>query len=177
MTASPGSPTTSQIEFSESNRRACCPDLWQTLWERHRVKFSGRLFSLYMQLMLEVYIHLIQIYFNSVFHNSWHFILVKDHHFILKMWKVRIIVERMINFSFYLFCITFPVVQKFTYTQLVFGNIAFKLGPNVSGSLPQASHNKLGEFWPIPPDRAGVNESSLWVSLLTHLEDPFATKL
>ena len=26
MTASPGSPTTSQIEFSVSNRRACCPD-------------------------------------------------------------------------------------------------------------------------------------------------------
>jgi hypothetical protein len=31
MTASPGSPTISQIEFSVSNRRACCPDLWQLL--------------------------------------------------------------------------------------------------------------------------------------------------
>uniref|UniRef100_A0A8C8C8Z4 VOC domain-containing protein n=1 Tax=Oncorhynchus tshawytscha TaxID=74940 RepID=A0A8C8C8Z4_ONCTS len=28
-----------------------------------------------------------------------------------------------------------------------------------NGSLPQASHNKLGEVWPIPPDRAGVTES------------------
>jgi hypothetical protein len=27
--------------------------------------------------------------------------------------------------------------------------------------LPQASHNKLGEFWPIPPDRAGITESGL----------------
>ena len=32
MTASPGSPTTSQIEFSVSNRRACYPDFWQFLW-------------------------------------------------------------------------------------------------------------------------------------------------
>ena len=39
MTASPGSPTTSQIEFSVSNRRACCPDLWQSLWGCHRVQF------------------------------------------------------------------------------------------------------------------------------------------
>ena len=54
--------------------------------------------------------------------------------------------------------------QKFKYTQLVFGRFAFKmvyLGSNVLGSLPQASHNKLGEFWPIPPDRAGVIESGL----------------
>ena len=29
------------------------------------------------------------------------------------------------------------------------------------GSVPQASHNKLGEFWPIPSDRAGVTESGL----------------
>ena len=52
--------------------------------------------------------------------------------------------------------------QKLTYTQLVFGSIAFKLfnlGTNVLGSLPQASHNKLDELWPIPPDRAGVTES------------------
>ena len=27
------------------------------------------------------------------------------------------------------------------------------------GNLPQASHNKLGEFWPISPDRDGVIES------------------
>ena len=32
MIASPGSPTTSQIEFSVSNRTACCPDLWQSVW-------------------------------------------------------------------------------------------------------------------------------------------------
>ena len=29
---------TSLIEFSVSNRRACCPDLWQSLWGCHRVK-------------------------------------------------------------------------------------------------------------------------------------------
>ena len=51
MTASPGSPTTSQIEFSVSNRRACCPDLWQSLWGCHRVQFLGRLFSLYISMM------------------------------------------------------------------------------------------------------------------------------
>ena len=53
---------------------------------------------------------------------------------------------------------TFPVGQKFAYTQLVFGSIAdtlFNLG------LPQASHNKLSEFFPIPTDRAGVAESGL----------------
>ena len=48
MTASPGSPTTSQTEFSVSNRRACCPDLWQSLWGCHRVQLSGRLFSVYI---------------------------------------------------------------------------------------------------------------------------------
>ena len=58
--------------------------------------------------------------------------------------------------------------QKSTYTQLVFGSIAFKLFDFDSGSLPQASHNKLGEFWPIPPDRAGVIESGLYASLLAH---------
>ena len=51
MIASPGSPTTSLIEFSVSNRRACCPDLWQSLWGCHRVKFSGRLSSLYTSMM------------------------------------------------------------------------------------------------------------------------------
>ena len=60
---------------------------------------------LYIQLKSEVYIHLSQIHLNSVFHNSWHLILVKipcqvsyDHHVILRMWNVRIIVE-----SFYFF--------------------------------------------------------------------------
>ena len=48
MTASPGSPTSSQIEFSGLNRRACCPNLWQPLWGCHRVQFSGRLFSVYI---------------------------------------------------------------------------------------------------------------------------------
>uniref|UniRef100_A0A8C7RE61 Mannose receptor, C type 1b n=1 Tax=Oncorhynchus mykiss TaxID=8022 RepID=A0A8C7RE61_ONCMY len=43
ITASPGSPTTSLTAFSVSNRRACCPDLWQSLWGCHRVQFSGRL--------------------------------------------------------------------------------------------------------------------------------------
>ena len=61
--------------------------------------------------------------------------------------------------------------QNFRYTQLVFGSIAFKLfncGQNVSGSLPQASRKKLGECWPIPPERAGVTESGLSGSLLAH---------
>ena len=49
-----GSPTTSQIEFSVSNWRACCPDLWQSLWGCHRVQFSGRLFSLYTSMMLVI---------------------------------------------------------------------------------------------------------------------------
>ena len=41
MTASPCSPTTSQIEFSVSNRRVCCLDLLQSLWVCHKVQFSG----------------------------------------------------------------------------------------------------------------------------------------
>jgi hypothetical protein len=48
MTASPGSPTTSLIEFSVSNRRVCCLNLWQSLWGCHRVQFSDRLFSVYI---------------------------------------------------------------------------------------------------------------------------------
>ena len=47
MTASAGSPTTS-LEFSVPNRRACCLDLWQSLWGCHRVQFSGRIFSIYI---------------------------------------------------------------------------------------------------------------------------------
>jgi hypothetical protein len=43
-----GSPTTYQIEFSVSNRRACCLGLWLSLWGYHRVQFSGRLFSVYI---------------------------------------------------------------------------------------------------------------------------------
>ena len=68
----------------------------------------------------------------------------------------------MIYFSFSF--IAFPVGQKFTYTQLVFGSIAFKLfnlGQMFLGSVPQASHNKLGELWLIPLYRAGVTESGL----------------
>ncbi|CDQ63333.1 unnamed protein product [Oncorhynchus mykiss] len=49
MIASPGSPTTSLIEFSVSNRRVCCPDLWQSLWGCHRVQFLDRLFSVYIK--------------------------------------------------------------------------------------------------------------------------------
>ena len=33
--------------FRVSNRRACCPVLWQSLWGCHRVQFSGRLFFIY----------------------------------------------------------------------------------------------------------------------------------
>ena len=36
---------------SVSNRRACCPDLWQSLWGCHRVQFLDRLFSLYTSMM------------------------------------------------------------------------------------------------------------------------------
>ena len=50
--------------------------------------------------------------------------------------------------------------QKFTYTPLVFGSIAFKLF-NFSQTFRVAFHNKLGEFWPIAPDIAGVTESGL----------------
>ena len=49
--ASPGSPTTSLIEFSVSNRRVCCPDLWQSLWGCHRVQFLDQLSSLYTSMM------------------------------------------------------------------------------------------------------------------------------
>ena len=67
-----------------------------------------------LQMKSEVYIHLSQIHLNSVFHNSWHLILVNIRCFrsVRIMWNV-------ISF------IKFPVVQKFTYTQLVFGSIAF----------------------------------------------------
>ena len=75
------------------------------------------------------------------------------------MSEYRIIVERMIYFSFISFII-FPVGQKFTYTQLVFGSIAFKL-INLGQTFRVPSPNKSGEFWPIPPDRAGVTESGL----------------
>jgi hypothetical protein len=49
MTASPASLTTFQIEFSVSNRRACCPDLWQFLRGCQRVQFLGRLCKLSFQ--------------------------------------------------------------------------------------------------------------------------------
>ena len=39
------------------------------------------------------------------------------------------------------------------YTQLVFKGIAFKLF-----ILGQTFHNNLGEFWPSPPERAGVTK-------------------
>ena len=46
-----------------------------------------------------------------------------------------------------IYCITIPVGQKLTYTKL---------------SVPlNRLENKLGEFWPIPPDRAGVTELGL----------------
>ena len=51
--------------------------------------------------------------------------------------------------------ITFPVGQKFTYTQLVFGSIAYTFF-NLGQTFWVTFHNKLGEFWPINPDRAGV---------------------
>jgi hypothetical protein len=51
MIASPSPPTTSLIEFRMSNRRACCPNLWQSLWGYNMVQFSDRLSSLYTLMM------------------------------------------------------------------------------------------------------------------------------
>ena len=45
MSVSAGLPTTSLIEFRVLNRRACCPDLWQSLWVCHR--FQSRADSLF----------------------------------------------------------------------------------------------------------------------------------
>ena len=56
--------------------------------------------------------------------------------------------------------ITFPVGQKFTYTQLVFGSIAFKLF-NLGQMFWVAFHKLPTISWAIPPDRAGVTESGL----------------
>jgi hypothetical protein len=56
------------------------------------------------------------------------------------------------------------VGQKFTYTLLVFGSIAFKffnLGQTFQVALHKLHHNMLGEFLPIPPDKADVTESGL----------------
>jgi hypothetical protein len=47
-----------QIEFSVSNQRACCPDLWQSLWGCHRVQFSIlALFSVYTVLVSSLHTH------------------------------------------------------------------------------------------------------------------------
>ena len=59
--------------------------------------------------------------------------------------------------SAFIYFITFPVGQKFTYTQIVFGRIAFKLF-NLGQTFRVAFQNL---FWPIPSDIAGVTESSL----------------
>ena len=63
----------------------------------------------------------------------------------------------MIYFSFYFFH-HIPSGSE-VYIQLVFGSIAFKLF-NLGKMFQVAFHNKLGAFWPIPPDRAGVTESA-----------------
>ena len=66
--------------------------------------------------------------------------------------------------SAFIYFITFPVGQKLTYTQFVFSSIAFKLfnlGQTFRVAFHKLPHSKLGEFWPIPPDRAGVTEQAL----------------
>jgi hypothetical protein len=78
---------------------------------------------------VEVYIHLSQLHLNSVFHNSWHLIVVtipclRSVHF--KNVKCQDN-SRELFLSTFISFITFPVGQKCTYTQLVFGSIAFKL--------------------------------------------------
>ena len=68
----------------------------------------------------------------------------------------------MIYFSFYFFH-HIPRSQKFTYTQFVFGSIAIQLF-NLGQMFWVAFHKLptiVGEFWPIPPDRAVVTESGL----------------
>ena len=123
-----------------------------------------------VQLKSEFYIHLSQVHLNSVFHNSWHLILVQIPCFrsvgITAYFKnVKCHNNSRENYLFQLISfITFPVGQKFTYTQLVFGSIAFKLF-NLGQTFRVAFHKlptiRVGEFWPIPPDRASVTESGL----------------
>ena len=48
MTASSGSPAISQTEFSVSNRRACCPDLWQSMGVPQGSILRLTLFSVYI---------------------------------------------------------------------------------------------------------------------------------
>ena len=75
------------------------------LWEiSQRYSPEAKIINGHIQLKSEVYIHLSQIHLNSVsqfltFNPSKHL----DPHFILRMWNVRIIVERMIYFSFHFF--------------------------------------------------------------------------
>lgn len=55
--------------------------------------------------------------------------------------------------------------QKFAYIAVVFGSIAFKLMTWVNLDVLQpASHSSLQEFGPIPPDRSGVAEPSLYAA-------------
>ena len=54
------------------------------------------------------------------------------------MWNVRIIVVSYFSFTF----ITFPMGQKFPYTQLVFGSIAFKLF-NLGQTFRVAFHSSI----------------------------------
>jgi hypothetical protein len=94
-----------------------------------------------IQLKSEVYIHLSQLHLNSFFHNSWHLIVIKIPVLgQLGSPLVRIIVTEWFISAFISF-IPFPVGQKFTYTQLVFGSIAFKLFQ--LGQMFQVAFHKL----------------------------------
>ena len=78
------------------------------------------------------------------------------------------------KFTWYLHSSTIACTDERGTTQLVFGSIAFKLF-NL-GQLFLVACHKLGEFWPIPPDRAGVTESGWLASLLAHAFSGLPTK-
>jgi hypothetical protein len=112
--------------------------------------------------------------------------------------------SRVILFQLFISFITFPVVQKFTYTQLVFGSVAFKLF-NLGQmfrvafhKLPTISWVNFGQFSSAHKFSIGLRSGlcdghsqyldvvvlkpfchnlGSMLGVIVHLEDPFATKL